>query len=128
MAQEAAGEEHTGKSLGSYTPALAGLDKLSVTSILQGPGIATWDIGEYNTPSGDRVKILGKLGAGYLPGRSKDVVTPGLMCPGTLEAAQDTRTSLIQSQFYFEPPFLGLLVLISCQIFTRGSLFFQMSS
>lgn len=51
MAQEAAGEEHTGKSLGSYTPALAGLDKLSVTSILQGPGIATWDIGEYNTPS-----------------------------------------------------------------------------
>jgi len=44
MAQEAAGEGHTGKTLGGYTPALPGPGKLCVTSVLQGPGLATWDI------------------------------------------------------------------------------------
>lgn len=75
-------------------------------------------------------KILGSQMLGVFQAGAKMWSSlQGRRVPGALRAAWAPRTSIIQSQFYLEPPpFLGLLVLISCQIFTSGSLFFQMSS
>lgn len=73
-------------------------------------------------------KILGKLDAEYLLGRSKDVVTPGPLHSWAFRQHRPDAPVLSSPSYLEPPPFLGLLVLISCQIFTRGSLFFQMSS
>lgn len=59
MAQEAAGEEHTGKTLGGYTPALPGLGKLSLCD-LHAPGPWVSHLGHLVTtilhPAGKRKK------------------------------------------------------------------------
>lgn len=47
---------------------------------------------------------------------------------GAVQAAGPDVTARTTSSYLEPPPFLGGLVLISCHIFTRGSLFFQMSS
>lgn len=72
-------------------------------------------------------KILGKRKPGVSQAGAKTWSRQADAFRG-LQAARTRCTSVVRSVYLEPPPFLGPLVLISCQIFTRGSLFFQMSS
>lgn len=75
-----------------------------------------------------QLKILGKQKAGVFQAGAKTWSLQGQCVPGA-SRQQGPDAPVLSNPFYLEPPpFLGPLVLISCQIFTRGSLFFQMSS